>query len=56
VLDLGFYAVDLIAGSNGFFVLEVNPNPICHFYNADNGRGDFVQIYQYLVQKYLLGE
>jgi len=56
VLDLGFYAVDLIAGSDGFFVLEVNPNPICHFYNADNGRGDFVQIYQYLVQKYLLGE
>lgn len=56
VLNLGFYAIDLIAGPNGFFVLEVNPNPICHFYNADNGRGDFVQIYQYLVQKYLLGE
>ena len=54
VLDLGFYAIDLIAGSNGYFVLEVNPNPICHFYNADNGRGDFVQIYRYLVQKYLL--
>lgn len=55
VLVLGFYAIDLIASSNGFFVLEVNPNPICHFYNADNGRGDFVQIYQYLVRKYLLG-
>ena len=55
VLNLGFYAIDLIANSNGLFVLEVNPNPICHFYNADNGRGDFVQIYQYLVQKYLLG-
>ena len=54
VLDLGFYAVDLIASSNGLFVLEVNPNPICHFYNADNGRGDFVQIYQYLIRKYLL--
>ncbi len=55
VLNLGFYAIDLIVGSNGFFVLEVNPNPICHFYNAHNGRGDFVQIYQYLVRKYLLG-
>ena len=54
VLDLGFYAIDLIVSSNDFFVLEVNPNPICHFYNADNGRGDFVQIYQYLVRKYLL--
>ena len=56
VLDLGFYAIDLIAGADGFCVLEVNPNPICHFYNMHNGRVDFVQIYQYLVQKYLLGE
>ncbi len=56
VLDLGFYAIDLIAGCDGFSVLEVNPNPICHFYNAHNGRGDFVQIYQYLLRKYLLGE
>ena len=56
VLNLGFYAIDLIAASDGFYVLEVNPNPICHFYNMHNGRGDFVQIYQYLVQKYLLGE
>ena len=56
VLDLGFYAIDLIAASDGFYVLEVNPNPICHFYNMHNRRGDFVQIYQYLVQKYLLGE
>ena len=54
VLNLGFYAIDLIASSDGFFVLEVNPNPICHFYNADNGRGDFVQIYRYLIRKYLL--
>ena len=56
VLDLGFYALDLIASRDGFFVLEVNPNPICHFYNAHNGRGDFVQIYEYLLRKYLLGE
>ena len=56
VLTLGFYAIDLIAGFDGFYVLEVNPNPICHFYNLHNGRGDFVQIYAYLVQKYLLGE
>jgi dihydrofolate synthase/folylpolyglutamate synthase len=56
VLNLGFYAIDLIAGSDGFYVLEVNPNPICHFYNLHNGRGDFVQIYAYLVRKYLLGE
>ena len=54
VLDLGFYALDLIAGCDGFSVLEVNPNPICHFYNAHNGRGDFVQIYEYLLRKYLL--
>lgn len=55
VLDLGFYAIDVIAGKDGLSVLEVNPNPICHFYNLHNGRGDFVRIYDYLLQKYLLG-
>ncbi len=56
VIDLGFYAIDLIAGVKGFSILEVNPNPICHFYNHHNGRGDFVQIYEYLVKKYMLRE
>ncbi|MBT5832391.1 MAG: hypothetical protein HOH77_19545, partial [Candidatus Latescibacteria bacterium] len=55
VLDLGFYAIDVIAGADGLFVLEVNPNPICHFYNLHNGRGDFVRVYDYLLQKYVLG-
>ena len=56
VLDLGFYAIDLIAGADGLSVLEVNPNPICHFYNSHNGRGDFVRVYDYLLKKYVLGE
>jgi dihydrofolate synthase/folylpolyglutamate synthase len=54
VLDLGFYAIDLIAGADGLSILEVNPNPICHFYNLHNGRGDFVRVYDYLLQKYVL--
>ncbi len=56
VLDLGFCAIDLIAGPDGLSVLEVNPNPVCHFYNFHNGRSDFVQVYDYLLKKYVLGE
>lgn len=54
-LDLGFYAIDLIAGPDGLSILEVNPNPVCHFYNFHNGRGDFVRVYDYLLKKYVLG-
>lgn len=53
VLDLGFYAIDLIAGAQGLCVLEVNPNPFCFFYNRSNGREDFVRIYEYLLGKFL---
>lgn len=56
VLDLGFYAIDLILGKEGFTVLEVNPNPICFFYNSDNGRSDFIQIYEELFRYYLFRE
>jgi dihydrofolate synthase/folylpolyglutamate synthase len=56
VLDLGFYAIDLIAGADGLSILEVNPNPICHFYNFHNGRSDFVAVYEGLLRKYVLDE
>lgn len=54
VVDLGFYAIDLILAEDGFSVLEINPNPICHFYNSHNGRSDFVRIYEWLIRKYLM--
>ena len=53
MIDLGFYAVDLIDGVDGFRVLELNPNPFCFFYNRSNGREDFVRIYERLFEKYL---
>jgi dihydrofolate synthase/folylpolyglutamate synthase len=53
VLDLGFYAIDVILADSGFYILEVNPNPICYFYNSNNGREDFVSIYEQLLQKFL---
>ncbi len=55
VLDLGFYALDLIRGADGFYILEINPNPFCFFYNRDNGRADFVRIYERLFEKYMEG-
>jgi glutathione synthase/RimK-type ligase-like ATP-grasp enzyme len=54
VIDLGFYAIDLIDGRDGLSILELNPNPFCYFYNRDNGREDFVSIYEFLLDKYLL--
>jgi dihydrofolate synthase/folylpolyglutamate synthase len=53
VIDLGFYAIDLIHTDAGLSILEVNPNPICYFYNASNGREDFTRIYEKLLVKYL---
>jgi dihydrofolate synthase/folylpolyglutamate synthase len=53
VLDLGFYAIDLIRAEDGFYILEINPNPFCFFYNRDNGRADFVRIYERLFEKYM---
>jgi len=52
VIDLGFYAVDLIASTEGLTVLELNPNPFCYFYNRSNGREDFIKIYQLLIRKF----
>lgn len=52
VLDLGFYAVDLI-WRQGPVVLELNPNPFCYFYNQANGRAAFVQIYETLLNRFL---
>ena len=53
VIDLGFYAIDLIDGRDGYSILELNPNPFCYFYNRDNGREDFVSIYEFLLEKYV---
>ncbi len=53
VIDLGFYAIDFIDGKDGFSILELNPNPFCYFYNRDNGREDFVSIYEFLLDKYV---
>lgn len=54
VVDLGFYAVDLINDADGLRILELNPNPFCYFYNKDNGRADFAAIYRQLLEKYVL--
>jgi dihydrofolate synthase/folylpolyglutamate synthase len=53
VLNLGFYAIDAIAGLDGLSVLEVNPNPVCYFYNESNGREDFVRIYERLLRAFV---
>ena len=54
VIELGYYAIDLILSEAGPHILEVNPNPICYFYNQHNGRADFVEIYERLIRKYLI--
>lgn len=53
VIDLGFYAIDLIRAAAGPRVLEINPNPFCFFYNRSNGREDFVRLYERLLEKYV---
>lgn len=53
VIELGFYAIDVIRSSTGFQVIEINPNPMCYFYNLHNGRSDFVGIYEKLITRYL---
>ncbi len=55
VIELGFYAIDVILSSAGFYVIEINPNPMCYFYNLHNGRSDFVGIYERLIQRHLPG-
>ena len=55
VLDLGFYAIDLIRDEAGaWWILELNPNPFCYFYNRSNGRGDFVAVYERLLRDHVL--
>ena len=54
IIRLGFYAIDVIRGEEGFAILELNPNPFCYFYNRSNGREDFAAIYERLLEKYLL--
>ena len=53
VIDLGFYAIDVIRSPAGFRVIEINPNPMCYFYNLHNGRSDFVSIYERMIREYL---
>ncbi len=53
VVQLGFFAIDVIDGPDGLRVLEINPNPFCYFYNRSNGRQDFVRVYERLLQRYL---
>ena len=53
VVPLGLMAMDLIRGVAGFHILEINPNPFCYFYNRDNGREDFVEIYEQLLAEFV---
>lgn len=53
VLPLGFCAIDLIGGQEGLRILEVNPNPVCYFYNSEYGREEFVEIYRKLLRRNL---
>jgi len=53
VYTLGFYAIDLIDGADGFSILELNPNPMCSIYNRDNGRGDFIRLYERLLAEFV---
>ena len=52
VYSLGFYAIDLIHGADGFFIIEINPNPMCYAYNRDNGRRDFIRLYERLLSQF----
>lgn len=54
VIDLGFYAFDVIFNEHGPKILELNPNPFCHYYNKSNGRADFISIYKQLVTKHIV--
>lgn len=53
VLELGFYAIDVIDGPADLRLLEINPNPFCYFYNRSNGRRDFVRVYERLLERFL---
>ena len=55
VIDLGFYAIDLIRDDAGaWWILELNPNPFCYYYNRSNGRGDFTAVYERLLREHVL--
>ena len=54
VFSLGFYAIDLIHGADGFSIIEINPNPMCYAYNRDNGRRDFIRLYERLLSQFAL--
>lgn len=54
VYALGFYAIDLIHGAGGLVILELNPNPMCSIYNRDNGRRDFISLYEKLLRRFVL--
>ena len=53
VIELGFFAIDVIRSPAGFQVIEINPNPMCYFYNLHNGRSEFVGIYEKLIREHL---
>ena len=52
VYALGFYAIDLIRSAAGFSIIEINPNPMCYAYNRDNGRQDFIGLYEQLLKRF----
>ena len=52
VYSLGFYAIDLICGADGLSIIEINPNPMCYAYNRDNGRRDFIRLYERLLAQF----
>jgi len=53
VIDLGFYAIDVIDAADGLTILELNPNPFCYFYNRSNGREDFIRLYEGLIDRFV---
>ena len=38
----------------GFSIIEINPNPMCYVYNRDNGRRDFIRLYERLLTQFAL--
>ena len=47
------HAIDVIDGEVGLYILELNPNPFCYFYNRSNGREDFIRLYEGLIDRFV---
>lgn len=52
-LNLKFAGLDIIIDKQGTpFLIELNANPVCYYYNLENGREDFTQVYLELLKEY----